>query len=821
MKKELPIRFLAACAFALAVPLAQAAPAPAVDFKTANDAFLKAGRNNKVAIGEVSNAFARVLSSTNLTADARLQSLIEFGRFHGRRRLFEPSLACFETAFAIAKADPRLRVKALDEKGRALSRQNFEGGFATYYHEELDRAHDTFLRIVALPFATGEEKVTAMKNAATALLDAAQEVDPAAEALFVKATELPGLSETDRIRAKVNLADYYVRSLQGEKARPVLEPLLPLRGDKKLDGNVRRSITRTYVEMVFKTEGFDKALDLITKGELKDSYHPQAVARFCLQHGRPDKELAFMRLATPGPGGNKNERAYFMLSRRWNCEANAGLSNFRDYFETAVIPFLKERPDQWNRALQGLNGDTFRRHCQFKKAPLFVDWFFGIQDQAPVEARLTPEELFPTVLAAYDVERTGFYARKIVETNDPKTRHYGRAGLALAVLEGKDSEKAVPKVFDWLKRNPPKDEKARGAAVLDAARMAMGFRHEQSARALFDAYGKLIVRNDPAELGCPFVKDAPQNVAQIVASDFYKKGKKDKLDRKFGEHLQFLLDTDSAVTGRKVVEGEKDAAFPEIFAFCDDRGVKILIDAPASKEELKKFRQGFSGTASYEAYFAAGFDAPYDFLLLNPGSYYGDSGFNTQYDNSTGYRNLSPKKENLEVSYLIDEDSVTTMIAISWAPYFSKLPENGTVWYFEPIIWMRGGLSWGGSESVHHRSSFGRLVFEGLTPENRTAIKRGLVSKAVDLYRRSKHARNNGQIEIWKDPELGDQAFYAACVKPLCDRLDPYEKLVKAEMTDEEVEKVFDNAAETWFNINYVVAKLRRDYLDAKRVRGE
>ena len=813
MNNTSTLRFQIACALAAAAPLAALA-APGVDVRKAYDDFMRAGRNNKTPIADVSNAFTRVLSATNVTAEVHARSLIEFAKFHGQRKLFEPSLACYEAAAALEKAPASLRARALSEEGRALSRKNFEGAFATYYHKELDRAAAVYLRLADAPYATPMEKAAALKGAATAMLDAKQDIVPEAEALLVKATKLPGLKNDDRIRVELDLVDYYLTSLQYDKARQVLGRLSPSRTDEKVHVHVRYAITERIVNLSLKRDGFDKTLYLITKGALKDAYDLGDVARFCGRHGRGDLEYQCACLGKPGADVPLNKRVSYMMGLYWNAASAQGFEPFRAFFEKDVVPLTKEDPALWKRVMSALNHWGFRKSTA-AQSPLFADWFFSIAGKVPEEMRLSDSDLFKVAFELGSRRHCESFARKVVAAKKPGA---DRAALALAVL-GPASDKGAA-VLDCLKKNPPKDEKARSEAILDAARFAMRLRDEKAARSIYKAYEKILVQNEPAELGCPFIQDAPQNIAQIVASDFYKKGKKGTLNRKYGEHLQFLLETDAAITGRKILKSGLDAGFPEIYTFCDNRGLKIVIDAPASKEDLKRFKEGFGGLAGYEAYFAAGIDSPYDFLMLNPGSCYEDSGFNTQYDNSTGYRNLSSKNGSLEVTYLVDDDSVTTMVSLSWAPYFSKLPENGTVWYFEPIIWMRGGLSWGGSESVHNRSSFGRIVFENLTPANRTAIKRGLLAKAVDSYRRAKSSRN-GQIEIWMDPELGDQDFYAACVKPLCDRLDPYEKLVKAEMTDAQVNEVFDNAAVTWFNIDYVISQLRRDYLDAKRVRGE
>ena len=122
---------------------------------------------------------------------------------------------------------------------------------------------------------------------------------------------------------------------------------------------------------------------------------------------------------------------------------------------------------------------------------------------------------------------------------------------------------------------------------------------------------------------------------------------------------------------------------------------------------------------------------------------------------------------------------------------------------------------------MHNRSAFGALVFEGITPKAAAAIRRIILKKAADAYWNAMSARSNGCIEFWKDPELGDPAFYAECIAPLVARLDPYAGRVKPDMTDEDVMDVYENAAKDWLNIEFIVSDLRRRYLERTLVNAE
>jgi hypothetical protein len=141
------------------------------------------------------------------------------------------------------------------------------------------------------------------------------------------------------------------------------------------------------------------------------------------------------------------------------------------------------------------------------------------------------------------------------------------------------------------------------------------------------------------------------------------------------------------------------------------------------------------------------------------------------------------------------------------------LPTDGTKWQFESIRWTRsGGRSFAGSQSVHNRSSWGDIIFSGMTPENLTAIKRAIIFKAVAKYRDAK--KITSPVGRWTDADLGDPAFYQTDVAPLLARLDKYADTVNQNMTPADVETIFNEAVPDWMEIDYRVAALRKQYLE-------
>ena len=117
---------------------------------------------------------------------------------------------------------------------------------------------------------------------------------------------------------------------------------------------------------------------------------------------------------------------------------------------------------------------------------------------------------------------------------------------------------------------------------------------------------------------------------------------------------------------------------------------------------------------------------------------------------------------------------------------------------------------------MHNRSSFAEMKFEGVDAAARLAIERALLPKAKSVFDAALAAGSNGQAEFWSDPELGDQAFWLAKVKPLVDGLKPYADRVKAGMTDEDVADVWDHAGRAMLNVGHDIARLRREWLEER-----
>lgn len=351
-------------------------------------------------------------------------------------------------------------------------------------------------------------------------------------------------------------------------------------------------------------------------------------------------------------------------------------------------------------------------------------------------------------------------------------------------------------------------------AILRAAKTVLRAGNEQGARQLFGAYETMLNRPARAKITCAFVPNAPYDVGSWLTSPLLTAAEgKGKLDRPYGDNLEFLLATDSAVMGRNVsaksgeVAGDQQTDF---YTVCDAEGLHLFFNTLDSKAD--EVVSGLVGGGSYEMYLAPGDHQAYlTFLADLPGGDIDPGGFITMYPNPQ-FRLPSKTDGTLRTATQATGKGFATHLFLSWELFYDKLPTDGTAWQFDAIRWTRaGGLSFGGSESVHNRSSWGDVVFSGMTDEHLTAIKRGIIYKAVVKYRAER--KPIGALGGWSDAVLGDPAFYQAKVEPMVKRLDEYAAMVKKDLSAAEVETLFKEAVPGWMEGPYIVAAMRSEYL--------
>ncbi len=354
------------------------------------------------------------------------------------------------------------------------------------------------------------------------------------------------------------------------------------------------------------------------------------------------------------------------------------------------------------------------------------------------------------------------------------------------------------------------DHKGQVALTLTAARQALLLGRNDFAEALADRYEKFFASYPQREQKVVFSAEPITSINDWRR--IYPKLEKQYCDRPWGLKVD-LLETDVA-TGREIVEAtERDSknARMELTSVCDVAGLHLFLRV--EDPNARAVESGFAGGIGTEMYFAPGLYEPYVCFGSSPRGGVGFS-FQTAYESLHSRRidmmgQERPGEFRSEVGF--SDDDYVLHLFFPWDVFYDKLPSKDRPWRFECIAYTpSGNFSWGGSEGIHNSSRWGNLVFD-LKPEEQTAIRRRL------LYRTVKGGwRKDGRLDRfdkWADEAIGDPAFYAEALQPLQEELDGYAKRIVPEMTDEQVNEVFDSALARMKGLKHEIDALRRNWL--------
>ena len=282
-------------------------------------------------------------------------------------------------------------------------------------------------------------------------------------------------------------------------------------------------------------------------------------------------------------------------------------------------------------------------------------------------------------------------------------------------------------------------------------------------------------------------------------------------DRKYGGGGAAFLVTDVSTGDRGVgigsdTSGKADP--PEMRILCDAQGLHFRFDIPES--EMAKVAAGEVPAGSFESYIAPGDNTPYTCFMFNLAqkslSFYG-----TTYD-CPGHRRMNLEDQGLaKCDSSFRQGKTVGYCFFSWRNWAENAPKNGDEWDFEPLFWSRQGNSaWNGTESIHGRSTWGRLVFD-LPDAGRAAILRNLLYAAKQHYVNACKTTPGkiGACKFWDDPAIGDPAFAEAVVKPLEERLNVGLEKVGSQMADADVVRLAETYLSDWWNIEFLVQKAR------------
>ena len=373
--------------------------------------------------------------------------------------------------------------------------------------------------------------------------------------------------------------------------------------------------------------------------------------------------------------------------------------------------------------------------------------------------------------------------------------------ISKALLTGGDPEKVIAAAK--LER---KDEIA---VALTAARQALLFGMNDFAERMSAKHATYFVEFGQRNLKVWHSRKPIESIADW--RQVYDGLDRQVCDRKFGANLD-ALETDVA-TGRKAVEKtalDSADAQVEVSAISDAKGLHIFLRV--EDPSARAVESGFAGGIGTEMYFAPGKYEPYVCFGSDPRTGV-PSAFQTLY-NSKGHRRIDMTGEKDKAAFRFESSFTDTdyvqHLFFAWDSFYQKLPANGSKWRFECLAFgPKGPFSLGGSSNVHNSSKWCDLEFQ-LTEGDVTAIRRGL------LFRHVKGWAKLGwldRFDKWADAEIGDPEFYNEVLKPIEAELKGYAKEVKPDMSDADVNRVFEKALGRWMGISYEIDALRREWM--------
>ena len=352
------------------------------------------------------------------------------------------------------------------------------------------------------------------------------------------------------------------------------------------------------------------------------------------------------------------------------------------------------------------------------------------------------------------------------------------------------------------------EQKDRIELVRTAAHLALALGRDDLAEKLSAKFRSFYVDHPQRTLKVAFSKEPVRSVTDW--RKLYATLDRQNCDRKFGINLEALA-TDVASRRELVQTTEKDSqdTHVEVSSVCDLKGLHIFLRV--EDPNARAVEAGFAGGMGLELYFAPGKYEPYICFGADPRTGVSVNGFQTKYDCAT-YKRVRLMKDSKDFRQEVDftDTDYVVHLFFAWDAYYHRLPVNGTKWRFECLAFgPKGGATLGGSEAVHNSSKWCDLAFE-LKRDDVAAIRRALIYRSMKKWRRDGRLDRFGK---WNDVAVGDPEFYAAVLKPIEAELDGYAKKVSLEMSDDDVNLVFEKALGRWLGIKHEIDALRKDWL--------
>lgn len=351
------------------------------------------------------------------------------------------------------------------------------------------------------------------------------------------------------------------------------------------------------------------------------------------------------------------------------------------------------------------------------------------------------------------------------------------------------------------------EPKLKLRALANAAKFFVAHGDRETALAIYSFRQALMVDRPQNRAKVKYVKDAPIDVGRWYSSGLMDKLERHDVDVPYDEDEAKKLIYDVSVQ-RDVSKSGGDSE--TYFYVCwDDWGVHLLFVGMDSK--YREVMEGSLGGTGYEMYLCFGEGAPtYQWIMDDQ-----KNGKIHYYDYASQGKNYRPLKDHVIVYSAPVEGGFATAMNIPWSAGYERLPDNGTTWPFEMIRWSRGGgVTWGG-ETIWQISRWGRWVFEGMTKERKTAIKRSLLNAARARFSAQSSIRG-GEIFMWQDKEIGDPEFYSEALRPFVEKIQNDIAALTPEADARTIDRLYEECMGPMYDFKYYADEIREKYLRKK-----
>ena len=417
---------------------------------------------------------------------------------------------------------------ALDKSAKELMRKDFQGGFASYWHSNIDAARAMYESVLTNGVFLNEQKIDALRQVAQMHLEATRDEEAALGAME-RAFALPGLSGEEKARAEAAKLDLLrtMRRMPQDSAKAKPGPTLDeraatARAPDSRNGRPSPDAVRAYFDVCLHA-GYDEFFSRV----------PTMLRELEARHPEANYWPIALEVATS-----------------WYRLRNSSRAQRDRRFPASLVALLESAPAGRAPSAAAMFG--------------YADGKLGLEDKCRA------------------------YAEKVVAlASDPKS-NVRRETLEQAKkfllfdAAGTDVAKIVA-VCRTLVEGEKKagDAEVRLATLIEErARLQLKAGRDDVARRLWDERLKIAPEKAQSKLDCPYWKDAPHDIRGILESDFYRNAAKGLFTHRYGDNLKFLIETDSAITSREMTTDNGEKFRPtELFAFCDAQGVKLLIRA--------------------------------------------------------------------------------------------------------------------------------------------------------------------------------------------------------------------------------------------------